>query len=183
MALRKQWYDIVTPEIFGSKVVGETLSADPKGLVGRVVNVSLVELSNEYSKFYFKLKLQVDKVESNKAHTKLVGHECLRERVYRMVQRHGRRVDVIQDIVTKDGKQVRVKTVFMLIRRVGKSAKDGARLVAKERIEEQVKKMTFDELINSIISGEIQNKLRKECSKVYPIGSIEIRKTELARAI
>ena len=183
MAVRKQWYDIVTPEMFGKKVIGETLSADAKSLVGRTLNVSLVEISHEYQKFYIKLRLQVDHVESNKAHTTLVGHECLRERVYRMVQRHGRRVDVVQDVVTKDGKKVRVKTVFMLIQRVGKSTKDAARKMAKDMVDEATKNMTFEDLINNIIAGDIQHDIRKECSKIYPIGSIEIRKTELEKLV
>jgi len=183
LAVRKQWYEIVTPENFGGKVIGETLSADAKSLVGRIMNVSLVEISRENPKFYFKLRLQIDRIDANKAHTRLVGHECLRERVYRMVQRHGRRVDVVQDVTTKDGKKVRIKTVFMLIRRVGKSTKDAARRMAHDMVGEAAKSMTFDELINGIIAGDIQHHIRKECAKIYPVGSIEIRKTELARTV
>jgi ribosomal protein S3AE len=156
------------------------LSSDPKSLVGRRIVVSLVELSKDFSKFYFKINFQVDKVDGNKAMTKLVGHECMRERVYRMVQRHGRRVDVVQDITTKDGVKIRVKTVFMLIKRVGKAKKDNSRKIAKDIVEKIVKESTFDELVSDIISGDLQHEIRKECNKVYPIGSIEIRKTEIA---
>lgn len=168
--------------MFGEKVIGETLAADGKALVGRKINVSLIELSKDFSKFYFKINFQVDKIEGNKALTKLVGHECMRERIYRMVQRHGRRVDVVQDVVTKDGTKVRVKTVFMLIKRVGKAKKDGARKIARDIVEKVVKESTFDELVGDIIAGDLQHEIRAECNKVYPIGSIEIRKTELAPA-
>ena len=99
-----------------------------------------------------------------------------------MVQRHGRRVDVVQNVVTKDGKKVCIKTVFMLIRRVGKSSKDAARKTAKGLIEEAAKSMTFEDLISNIISGDLQHKIRRETTKVYPIGSIEIRKTILNTA-
>ena len=33
MAIKKQWYEIVAPEMFGSAVVGQTLAADPKYLL------------------------------------------------------------------------------------------------------------------------------------------------------
>ena len=183
MAIKKQWYEIMSPKLFGEKVVGETLAVDPKNLIGRKVAVSLMEVSRNYSKFYIKLDLQIDRVEGGKAFTKFVGHDIMRERVYRMVQRHGRRVDVVQDVTTKDGKKVRIKTVFMLIKRVGKSTKDAARKMAKDMVDDMAKEMTFEEMINSIIAGDIQHDIRKECTKIYPIGSIEIRKTELEKAV
>lgn len=181
MAVKKTWYEIVSPKIFGSKQIGETLSADPKQLIGRTMDVNLMEISRNYSKFYVKVKLQIESVEGNRANTKLVGHEVMRERVYRMVQRHGRRVDAVQDVTTKDGVNMRIKTVFMLIKRVGTSTKDATRKMARDLIEEAASKMTFDELINTIITGDLQHKIRKECSKVYPLGSIEIRRTELVK--
>lgn len=179
MAVKKQWYEVMAPEMFGGKPIGETLAADPRQLMGRTLNVSLIEISRNYSKFFVKLKVKIDAIDGHTAHTKLVGHECMRERIYRMVQRHGRRVDAVQDVVTKDGVKVRVKTVFMLIKRVGGSTKDETRKTAIDLIGEAAKKMNLDEFINSVINGDLQYKLKKDCSKVYPIGSIEIRRTEV----
>ena len=183
MAVKKTWYEIVAPEMFGGKPIGETLAADSRQLVGRKIDVSLMDISDSYSKFFVKVRLRIDKIDGNRAYTKLVGHDVLRERVYRMVQRHGRRVDAIQDVVTKDGVHVRVKTVFMLIKRVGSSTKDATRKLTRELIEEAAAKSTFEEFVNAIISGDLQHKLRKDASKVYPIGSIEIRRTEIIEKV
>ena len=57
--------------------------------------------------------------------------------------------------------------------------KDATRKAAKATIEELVPEMTFEELIKSVISGELANEARKTASKVYPVASIEIRKTEV----
>ena len=172
----------MAPEMLGSGVIGETMAADSRQLAGRKIDVSLMDISRNYSKFFVKVRLQIDKIDGNKAHTKLIGHDVLRERVYRMVQRHGRRVDVVQDVTTKDGSRVRVKTVFMLIKRVGASTKNATRKVARGMVEEAAGKATFEEFINSIISGDLQHKIKKDASKAYPIGSIEIRRTELLPA-
>lgn len=179
MALKKQWYEIYSPKAFGEKMLGETPATDPKGLIGRRIVVSLLELSRDYSKFYIKLLFQIGDVQGNKAYTKLVGHDITRERIYRMVQRRVRRVDVIQDVVTKDGVKARIKTVFVLIRRIGTSIKSATRKMAKEIIEAQAKEKTFEELIRSIIAGELQQLVRKECFKISPLGNIEIRKSEI----
>jgi small subunit ribosomal protein S3Ae len=179
MAIKKQWYEIIAPRMFGEKVVGETMAVDPKSLIGRKIQVSLMELSRNYSQFYIKLDLKVERVEGNRAFTVFMGHDIMRERVYRMVQRHGRRVDVVQDVTTKDGVHMRMKTVFMLIRRVGTSTKNSARTMAREAISEISKEKNFEDLMDMIIKGELQMQLKRHCSKVYPVGSMEIRKTEL----
>ena len=179
MAIKKQWYEIISPKMFGERVVGETLSVDPKYLVGRKIWVSLMEISRNYSKFYMTLGLQIEKVEGTKAYTRFVGHDIMRERVYRMVQRYGRRVDVIQDVTTKDGVKLRIKTVFMLIRRVGTSTKNASRAAAKAMVDDIAKEKNFEELMEMIIKDELQFYLKKQCSKVYPIGILEVRKTEV----
>lgn len=182
MALKKQWYEIISPKMFGEKVVGETPAADPKQLINRTIEVSLMDFSRDFEKFYIKLKFMVERVEGQKAYTKFVGHDIMRERIYRMVQRRVRRVDSVQDIVTKDGVKVRIKTVFVLIRRVKTSTKTASRQMAKEIIDKISSETNFEDLIMMIIKGELQQKVRKECTKIYPVGNIEIRKTELSTA-
>ena len=173
----------MAPEMFGSAVIGETLAADSRQLIGRTVDVSLIDISNDYSKFYVSVKLQISSVEGNKAHTALIGHDVMRERIYRMVQRQGRRVDAVQDVVTKDGVKLRVKTVFMLIKRVGMTKKDATRKLTRDLIEQAAAEMTFTDFIDSVIKGDLQHTLKKEASKIYPIGSIEIRKTEVTKVV
>ena len=41
MALKKQWYEIVAPEMFGSKVIGETLAVELTSSVLRVNQLRL----------------------------------------------------------------------------------------------------------------------------------------------
>ncbi len=179
MALKKQWYEIVAPKMFGEKVVGETLAIDSKNLVGRKLQVNLMELERNHGRFFVKLNLLVESVEGSKAFTRLVGHEVMGERIYRMIQRRVRRVDTIQDVVTKDQKKVRVKTIFVLMRRVNTSTKDASRAKMRELVEAACAEMELEDLMKSVVAGKLQDKLRKECSKVYPIGDLEIRKTEI----
>lgn len=179
MALKRQWYELYSPKAFGEKMLGETPANDPKSLIGRKIAVSLLELSRDYARFYIKLILQVGEVQGNKAFTKLVGHDIMRERIYRMVQRRVRRVDVIQDVMTKDNLKVRVKTVFVLIRRVGTSIKSATRQKARELIDAFAKEKSFEDLVRAVISGELQQLVKTECSKISALGNIEIRKSEI----
>ncbi len=179
MAIKKLWYEILAPAQFGEKPIGESLAAEPKQLIGRVVKLALSDLGNEFQKFYIKLVLKVVDVEGTRAKTQIVGHDCMYERIYRMVQRRARRVDCIQDTKTKDGRKLRVKTVLIIPRRVGTSIKDSVRARLREVVDKEVSALTFEEFINAIINDKIQQSVRAECKKIYPIGQVEVRKSEL----
>ncbi len=179
MAVKKSWYSIVSPKMFGEKVVGETPAVDPKYLKGRVIELSMTEVLGDYSRFFVKLRLKIDRVDGTKAYTEFIGHNCLSERIYRMVQRRTRRVDSITDVLTKDGKKMRLKMILILSRRVKTSIKDSARQKMKQIMLDRSSKMTLEELVKEIINGKIQLSVREECKKIYPISGIEVRKSEV----
>lgn len=178
MAIKKIWYDILAPAMFGSAVIGQTLAAEPKQLVGRALKMALPDVGIDSRKFFIKLDLRVDSVDGTKAITKLVGHDCMAERISRMVQRHSRRVDCIQDVQAKDAK-IRVKTVLIIPHRVGTSIKDAARAKLKETVAQLVSNMTLEEFMRSVIEDKLQSAIRAASQKIYPTGIVEIRKSEV----
>ncbi len=180
MGLNKEWYQIIAPPIFGNKVVGETPAFDSKNIMGRTYDASLVELNDDFSKFYIKVKLKVYKIEGTKAYTNFVGHEIVRERVYRLVQRRSERVDVIKDVTLGDGSKIRFKVLIILLRNTSNSINTSVRKRTEELLGEW-KSKTLDDTIKDIISGEMAKKLKSELRKIYPVGAVEIRKTELMK--
>lgn len=180
MGLNKEWYQIIAPPIFGNKVVGETPAFDSKNIMGRTYDASLVELNDDFSKFYIKVKLKVYKIEGTKAYTNFVGHEIVRERVYRLVQRRSERVDVIKDVTLGDGSKIRFKVLIILLRNTSNSINTSVRKRTEELLDEW-KSKTLDGTIKDIISGEMAKKLKSELRKIYPVGAVEIRKTELMK--
>jgi small subunit ribosomal protein S3Ae len=179
LAEKKKWYEVLAPKMFDEKPVAETLAAEPEQLIGRKFEISLMNLSKDYSRFFVKLIFQIERVEGEKAYTKFAGHDVMRDRIYRMVQRRVRRVDVIQDVTTKDGTNVRVKTVLTMSRRVNTSLKHEARRIAYNYMIHVAEKLGFDDFMKIIIKGDLQKAIRKECSHIYPVTEVEIRKTEL----
>jgi ribosomal protein S3AE len=127
MAVKKQWFEIAAPAFFGEKPIAETLAAEAKQIVGRVVSVSLSDLDPQAKKFWLKIDLRISDVQGSKAMTEIIGHDILTEKISRMVQRYSRRVDDIQDVVTTDGAKVRVKSVLTIPGSVGTSIKDAIR--------------------------------------------------------
>jgi len=179
VAIKKMWYDITAPAMFGSVVIGQTLAAEPKQIIGRRMWTALPDMGVDSKKFYIKIGLTVDNVDGTKATTKAIGHECVAERICRMVQRYTRRVDCIQDVKAQDA-TIRVKTVLIIPRRVGTAVKDAVRAKLRETVEELVSKMTTEEFLKSVIDDKLQLSIRNACKKIYPVGMVEIRKSEIA---
>ena len=67
----KSWYDIKTPVEFGEKDIGSTPARDPEFLAGRTVEVTMRELTGDFSKQYIKLQFEIDNVAGTVANTKL----------------------------------------------------------------------------------------------------------------
>lgn len=177
-AKAKEWFSIVAPKIFDEKEIGKTITSDPKNLINRRIEVSAIDLTNNLEKYYLKFSFRIKKIEGNKALTEFDGSECLRDYISRMVVRRVRRVDTVQDLITKDGKKIRVKGLAIIPRRIKSSIQKKVGNKIKELLKIEVENSTLDEFVKKILSDEIKNKILKEARKIYPVRNFEIRKTE-----
>lgn len=177
----KKWYTIVAPDMFGKVEIGRTLTDDPDKIIGRKISVSLMNLLNDFRKYYIKFSFVVVSIDGMNALTEFDGSETMRDYVSRLVRRRSRRVDTIQDLVTKDGVNIRVKSLAIIPRQVKTSVKDTVRNSIREIVKNEVERSTLESLLKRIISDDIKHRILRESSRIYPVRSFEIRKTEILR--
>ena len=175
----KEAYTIISPKVFGEKEIGITFASEPKQLIGREVILSALELTENVNKYYLKFLFKINRVEGNKAFTEFHGTECLQDYISRMVVRRVRRIDTVQDILTKDGVKLRVKSICVLSRKAKSSVQKSVSSKIKEVIKQEVESKNLDDFIKSLISDEIKTKVLVESRKIYPIKNFEIRKVEV----
>lgn len=174
---KKDWFPIVVKPF--NKEITKTLADEPEKLIGRELSVSLLELINDFNKYYMKFFFKIKKVEDGKAIAEFHGSECLRDYISRMVVRRVRRIDVIQTLETKDKVKIRVKSLVVVSKRVKSTMEKTIRKKVEEIIKDFVENSSLEEFVQKIISDEIKNKVVKEVSKIYPVRHFEIRKTEV----
>jgi small subunit ribosomal protein S3Ae len=175
----KEAYTIISPKVFGEKEIGITFASEPKQLIGREVILSALELTENVNKYYLKFLFKINRVEGNKAFTEFHGTECLQDYISRMVVRRVRRIDTVQDILTKDRVKLRVKSICVLSRKAKSSVQKSVSSKIKEVIKQEVESKNLDDFIKSLISDEIKTKVLVEARKIYPIKNFEIRKVEV----
>jgi len=175
----KEWFTIIAPNIFDNMELGKTMSNNPDNLIGRKIDVSLIDLTNDLNKYYMKFIFKIKTIQEDKAITEFYGSDCLRDYISRMILRRIKRVDSVQDLNTKDGMTIRVKSLAIIRGRIKSSIRTTIRNKIKELMKAEVEALTLDEFIESIISDDTKNKILKEARKIYPVRNFEIRKTEV----
>ena len=175
----KQWYKVISPEMFGRSPVGETIAYDPEKIVGRIIETTLGDLTNNFSKQNTKLKFRVDRVAGDSAYTKFVGHEMTTDYLRSLVKRRTSRIDSLIDIATTDGYQVRVKPSCFTVKRARANQVKSIREISKNVILEKAKGLDLNQLIQDVVNGKLSLDIYKEAKMVYPLRRVEVRKTQI----
>ena len=178
-AKAKTWYSIISPKLFEEVEMGKTMASDPDKLVGRRIKISLLELTNNYSKFYVKFIFRIKRVEGTKAYADFDGSEVMQDYISRMILRRVRRIDTVQDLQTKDGVKIRIKGIAVISRRIKSSIISRIRNQIREMMQDEVQNSNFEDFVDKVITDEIKGKILRTTRQTYPVRNFEIRKTEL----
>ena len=59
----KGWYMVFSPPYFGSVELGSVPAEEPEKLIGRVVDSTLYDITNDFAHQYLKMRFQIAEVE------------------------------------------------------------------------------------------------------------------------
>ena len=161
--------------------LGETPADDASKVVGRTVETTLAELTNDYSNqnTYKKLIFKVHRVAGDNAYTKFWRFELTREYLNSLTRRRTSKIEDIADVTTADGYKLRVKTVAFTIRRCKTSQKRAIRAIMRQIVVEKAGSLNFVQFLQECVLGKVPAEIYKNAKKIYPIRRVEIRKIEL----
>lgn len=175
----KNWYNMIAPTMFNKALIGETLADDPELLMGRVSEVTVQDLTGDFSKMHIKLAFKIQDIKGNDAYTQFVGHDLTSDYVRRLTRRKKTRTDSTLDVTTKDGTRIRVKPMAIADRRIQSSKQTAIREVMRNVVANSAKEKTVGEFVKAIISGEMAKNIAVACKPVQPMQRVEIRKSEV----
>jgi small subunit ribosomal protein S3Ae len=175
----KKWYTVVAPPLFGNTVIGTTPADKDWKLLGRVFEVTLFDITGDFSQVHIHLYFQVHEIKSDTAHTRFKGHELARDYMKSIIRRKSSKVAAIVDVTTKDGYGLRVTAIALTAYRCKTSQKSLIRKIMTRLLLNKAKELTFDEFVKAMIFGSLANEIMMEAKKVYPIRKAEIYKSKL----
>jgi len=174
----KEWYVLLAPKLFKEKEIGETPVGDAKTLIGRRIDVYLINLVDDLSKYYIKFYFKVKEIKDDKAYTEFAGFECLRDYISRMIRYGIKRIDIVQNLTTSDKAKLRIKTIIITSKKMKKNVEVDLKKFVEEKMKKNIETNTLNEFIEKTINDNFKNSILDEGSKIYPIRIFEIRKVE-----
>jgi small subunit ribosomal protein S3Ae len=175
----KSWYKVYTPETLGKAYIGDTIANDPESVIGRIMQTTLGEIINDYSRQNVKMKFRVATVTGDAAYTEFVGHELTRDYMRSLVKRRTSRIDCHIPVITKDGKKVDLTATCYTLTRANLSQTHAIRGLMAQKISEMAKEGDFNTLLNGIVTGEISKELFKAVKPLFPVRRVEIIKSRV----
>ncbi len=175
----KKWFTVVTPPYFGSVEIGAVPADDPQKIIGRVIESTLYDITEDFAHQYLKTYFQVVGVDGKKALTIFKGHEYSRDYLRSLVRRRTTRVDGIFDVVTKDNYKLRVAACAFTNTRIKTSQETEIRAIMKRIIEEKAQSLSFDQFVQEAVLGKIASDIYNETKKIAPLRHVGIRKSKV----
>lgn len=171
-----------TPDYMGRITIGQTPADEPQKLVGRIIETTVGELTNDFSKHNIKLKLRVDDVVGEVANTKFLGHEITTDYLRSIVKRQTSRIDSNLNVTTKDGMKIRVKPICFTVKRARSSQIKAIRGIMDDVVRKRASEVEFEQFVEEIVGGKLSANIYRNVKTIYPIRRVEIRKTEVLAA-
>ena len=177
----KSWYTIKTPVNFEDKEIGETPAKDPELLIGRGVEVTMRELTGDFSKQYIKLRFEIDNVAGNVANTKFTGHKTTTDYVRSMIRRGTSRIDSSAIVTTKDDRKLKLQVLAVTIRRAKSSQQRFMRKTIEELLIDTAADKSFDEFVTLCVNGKLASEIYHCAKKIYPLKRVEVVKSKVIK--
>ncbi len=175
----KRWYRVISPEYFGGVDLGSVPADDPQKLLGRVVDATLYDITDDFAHQYLKMHFQIIDVNGRTAKTIFKGHEYARDYLRSLVRRRTTRIDGIFNVTTKDNYKLRISACAFTLTRIKTSQERAIRAVMKEVIERKASELTFEQFVQEAVLGKIASDIYNEAKKIAPLRHVGIRKSKL----
>ncbi|HLC55869.1 MAG TPA: hypothetical protein VJJ23_01400 [Candidatus Nanoarchaeia archaeon] len=172
---KKTWISILSPKEFNEMEIGETLISDPQEAINKHIAVSLMAITNDIKKQSVRVVFKITEIKDNKALTEIIGYEIIDAYLKRITRRAKSKVEDSYDVITKDNIKVRIKPVIMTKNETSNSVLTSIHHKSKELLIENFKNNSYNDIVNGLITHNLQKAIRDGLKKIYPIAVSEIR--------
>jgi small subunit ribosomal protein S3Ae len=175
----KEWYDVYSPSYFGELVVASIPVEDPGSLIGRVVETTLYDITNDFAHQSIKLYFLIVNSKDHRAETILKSHEYATDYLRSLVRRGSTRMDGIFKVKTKDQFSTRISVVAFTRDRIKASQEHGIRQIMKQIVEERATALTYEQVLHEAVLGKLGSDIYNLAKKIAPLRHVGVRKSKL----
>ncbi len=175
----KSWYMVMAPPYFGNVELGGIPADDPQKLIGRVIDSTLYDITNDFAHQYLKMNFQITEIDGKTAHTVFKGHEYSRDYLRSLVRRRTTKVDSLFTVTTKDGYKLQIAVSAFTLSRIKTSQEKRVRAITAKIIKEKAAALTLDQYAQEMVLGKIASDIYNTAKKIAPLRHVGVRKSKL----
>jgi small subunit ribosomal protein S3Ae len=175
----KEWYDVYSPPYFGENIVASIPCEVPSAVIGRVVETTLYDITNDFAHQSIKLYFLVVNAKDHRAETILKSHEYATDYLRSLVRRGSTRLDGIFNATTKDQFSTRISIVAFTRDRINASQEHGVRQVMRQIVDEKSTTLNYDQLSQEVVLGKLGSDIYNLSKKIAPLRHVGVRKSKL----
>ncbi|AZH26177.1 30S ribosomal protein S3ae [Haloplanus aerogenes] len=175
----KRWYTIFAPEQYDRAELGQTVADEPEKVIGRTIETTLGELTDDAGANNTKLTFKITDVGSDAAYTEFVKHELTRDYLRSLVRRGASKIDATITVLTTDDYRVRVQPVAFTTKKADRSQEQAIRRIMIDIIEDAAAERDFQSFVESAVEGRLSSAIYGDAKTVYPLRRVEIQKLTL----
>ncbi|MFB6114460.1 MAG: 30S ribosomal protein S3ae [Halodesulfurarchaeum sp.] len=175
----KRWYTVLAPEQFDRAELGETPAYEPEQVIGRTIETTLGEITEDQGENNVKLTFEITDVGSDSAYTEFSRHELTRDYKRSLVRRGSSKVKSVLTVRTADDYRLEIQPVAFTTKVADRSQQEAVRETMVEIVEEAAAERTFEGLLDSIVQGHLSSAIYNEAKTIYPLRRVEVEKTVL----
>lgn len=175
----KEWYDVYSPPYFGENIVASIPCEIPSAIIGRVVETTLYDITNDFAHQSIKLYFLVVNAKDHNAQTILKSHEYATDYLRSLVRRGSTRMDGIFNATTRDQYWSRLSVVAFTRDRINASQEHGVRQVMRQIVEEKATNLNYDQLSQEAVLGKLGSDIYNLAKKIAPLRHVGVRKSRL----
>jgi len=175
----KEWYDVYSPPYFGERIVAGIPCETPAALLGRVVETTLYDITDDFAHQSIKLYFLVVNTKDHRAETILKSHEYATDYLRSLVRRGSTRMDGIFNATTKDQFSMRISIVAFTRDRIKASQEHGVRRLMRQIVEEKASALNYEQLSQEIVLGKLGSDIYNLAKKIAPLRHVGVRKSKV----
>ena len=175
----KEWYDVYSPPYFGERIVAGIPCETPAAVLGRVVETTLYDITDDFAHQSIKLYFLVVNTRDHRAETILKSHEYATDYLRSLVRRGSTRMDGIFNATTKDQFSTRISIVAFTRDRIKASQEHGVRQIMRQVVDEKATALTYEQLSQEIVLGKLGSDIYNLAKKIAPLRHVGVRKSKV----
>jgi len=175
----KRWYTVIAPEQYDRAELGQTVADEPEKIIGRTIETTLGELTDDAGANNTKLTFKITDVGSDSAYTEFVKHELTRDYLRSLVRRGASKIGATVTVLTTDDYRVRVQPVAFTTKKADRSQEQAIRRVMIDLVEEAAAERDFESFVESCVEGRLSSAIYGEAKTIYPLRRVEVQKLTL----